>query len=328
MRTPWVNLGLLVCATAFSLALMEITSRFVYPVSAGPEFITPDGSGLASWNDPGRTYRQVSREYDAITTITSKGYRIPEVRGNPTVIFIGDSYTFGVGLSDKETFPFQYALSKKETCANLALPGWGTGEAIDRLEEALSDWGWRPRHVMLFMFAMTTSMAGGNDIVDNLAYRGKDRSDRLQKTVAQRQSTLWSKIYNYLRFQVLSFSNLARILKFHLGSQVRSVVTLRIDEQQLKQSLEMTRRQLLRLQYLSNVHGFSYEIFLIHPVQDIMRGTADHTHQALQRISPVPIRDTAQLFLKNPAAYYYAYDGHLNANGSAAIAKFLLSGKK
>jgi hypothetical protein len=310
------------------LAFIEIASRFVYPVSAGPKFITSDGGDLASWKEPGRTYRQVSSEYDAITTITSKGYRIPEVQGNPDVIFIGDSYTFGVGLGDKETFPFQYALSKKVTCANLATPGWGTGEEIDRLEEALSDWGWRPRHVMLFMFAMTTSMAGGNDIVDNLAYGGSDKSSGQQETVTQRQSTLWSVLYDYTRFQVLSFSNLARILKFHLGSQVRSVVTLGIDEQQLKQSLDLTRRQLLRLQQLSDLYSFSYEIFLIHPLQDIVRGTADHTYQALQRISPVPIWDTAQFFLKNPVVYYYPYDGHLNVHGSAAILQFLLSRNK
>lgn len=328
MRTPWINFGLLLCATAFSLALMEMTSRFVYPISAGPKFITSDGRELNSWNEPGRTYRQVSSEYNAITNITGKGYRIPEVQGNPDVIFIGDSCTFGVGLGDKETFPFQYALSKKVTCANLASPDWGTGEEIDRLEEALSDWGWRPRHVMLFMFAMTTSMAGGNDIVDNLAYGRKDRSDRLLKRVAQKQSTLWGNIYNYLRYQVLFSSNLARILKFHLGSQVRSAVSLRIDEQPLKQSLELTRRQLLRLQHLSDVYGFSYEIFLIHPVQDIVRGTADHTQQALQSISPVPIWDTAHLFSKNPTDYYYAYDGHPNARGSAAIAQFLLSRNK
>ncbi len=177
MRPTWINLGLLVCSTALSLVLLETVSRFVYSVSAGPQFITSNGSKLKSWTEPGQTYRQVSIEYDAVTNITMKGYRIPEVRGNPEVIFIGDSYTFGVGLSDNETFPFQYGLSRSVSIANLAQPGWGTGEEIDRLEQVLADWGWRPRCVKLFMFAMTTSVAGGNDIVDNLAYN-KDQALR------------------------------------------------------------------------------------------------------------------------------------------------------
>jgi hypothetical protein len=325
MRSTWINLGLVVCSTALSLLLLEPVSRLVYPVSAGPQFITTDGSKLKFWTEPGRTYRQVSIEYDAVTNITTKGYRIPEVRGNPEVIFIGDSYTFGVGLSDNETFPFQYGLSRGVSIANLATPGWGTGEEIDRLEQAILDWNWRPRSVKLFMFAMTTSIAGGNDIVDNLAYNKEHDVERMQQVEAKQRSTLWSRIYNYCRGEILLYSNLARILKFHLGSQMRSVVTLSIDMQKLKQSLEVTRRQLLRIQALSQEYGFTYEIFLIHPVQDIIMGTADQTHQALQIISPVTIWETVQLFAENPASYYYAYDGHLNKRGSSAIAQFLLS---
>jgi len=327
-RTPWINLGLVVFATLFSLALVETASRFIYPVSAGSRLTTGDGRNLTSWNEPGTTYRQVASEYNAITTISSKGYRVPDVAGNPDIVFIGDSYTFGVGLNDEETFPFQYASAKKAACANLALPGSGTGEEVDRLEKALSDWGWRPRHVKLFMFAMTTSIAGGNDIIDNLEYGAGNASEQRRQKPVEGKSALWSGIYNMLRFQVLASSNLARILKFHIGTQVRSIVTHGIDTQTLTKSLDVTRRQLMRLQTLSQTHGFTYEIFLIHPVQDIVRGTASQTHQALQSISPAPIQGTAQLFIKNPASYYYAYDGHLNPRGSMAIARFLISREK
>lgn len=321
-------MGIVVFATLLSLAVVEMASRFAYPVSAGPRLTTGDGRNLTSWNEPGQTYRQVASEYDAVTTISNKGYRVPEVAGNPDIVFIGDSYAFGVGLNDEETFPFQYAAAKKAACANLALPGSGTGEEVDRLEKALFDWDWRPRHVKLFMFAMTTSIAGGNDIIDNLEYGEKNTSEQRQQTPAEGQSNLWSRIYNILRFQVLTSLNLARILKFHFGTQVRSIVTHGIDSQTLTKSLDVTRRQLLRLQTLSQTHGFTYEIFLIHPVQDIVRGTAPQTHRVLQSISPVQIEGTAQLFTKNPASYYYAYDGHLNARGSAAIARFLISREK
>ncbi|MFZ3047998.1 MAG: hypothetical protein WA151_18950, partial [Desulfatirhabdiaceae bacterium] len=178
------------------------------------------------------------------------------------------------------------------------------------------------------IFAMTTSNAGGNDIVDNLEYSNVSDLTRLQHPELKQNKSIGTRIYNYCRGEILQASNLARILKFHAGSQVRSVVTLQIDPQRLQQSLKVTRHQLLRLQHLSLKFNFTCDLFLIHPIQDIIRNTAEHTHQTLQEISPFPILDTAPVFSINPSFYYYAYDGHLNAYGSAAIAQFMVSLEK
>ena len=103
-----------------------------------------------------------------MTTITAGGYRAPEARRNPAFVFIGDSFTFGQGLSDAETFPAIFCRALAASCANLGVPGASTTSAIDRLEHYLSEEQWRPHHVLLFMLAMTEFMGEGNDLYDNL----------------------------------------------------------------------------------------------------------------------------------------------------------------
>ena len=52
--------------------------------------------------------------------------------------------------------------------------------------------------------------------------------------------------------------------------------------------LTATGLQLTRLQALARRYGFAYEIYLIHPVQDIVRGTHEETPGATLRDIPGP----------------------------------------
>ena len=107
-----------------------------------------------------------SNEYNAIPTITNKGHRVPGVEGNPDVVFPGDSFTYGYGLSDEQTFASLYCKRLNLECVNLGIPGSGTLRQVERLEQYLDRYGWRPREVKLFFFGMSSSSAG-NDFVDN-----------------------------------------------------------------------------------------------------------------------------------------------------------------
>ena len=89
-------------------------------------------------------------------------------------------------------------------------------------------------------------------------------------------------------------------------------------------ALAATRESLAKLDELSRRIGFGYSIYLLVPVQDIIRGTYGETLATLNGVSPKPVVATAQLFLDSPKDYYYAFDGHLNAKGSKRIAEFLI----
>ena len=57
----------------------------------------------------------------------------------PTVVLVGDSYTFGLGVSDSETF--QWFLSKQmpnRRFVNLGVPGWGTDQELVNLDDFLN----------------------------------------------------------------------------------------------------------------------------------------------------------------------------------------------
>lgn len=74
---------LIVISVLFTLSLAEMVARAFFPISDGRDNITLDGRPIKDWFEPGSVYRQVSNEYDAVTTITDKGHRVPGTDGNP-----------------------------------------------------------------------------------------------------------------------------------------------------------------------------------------------------------------------------------------------------
>ncbi len=275
---------------------------------------------------PGTVYRQVSNEYDAVTTITDKGHRVPVVDGNPDIIFIGDSVTFGNGLSDDETFISIYCKARRLSCANLGDVGAGTLKEIERLEQYLNQWNWRPREVRLIFAGMSGSFSAGSDFVDNYDREMYERRKLAGEPVAASPPAggVAERIIGTQVF-LLRHSNLIRMAKFYAGPTLKSMIVAEPGEQRMAIALEATRDALERLDDLSRRMGFEYRIFLVVPVQDILRGTHGETLATLNSVSPRLVVSTAPLFADIPADYYYAFDGHPNPVGARRIAEFMLT---
>jgi hypothetical protein len=242
---------------------------------------------------------------------------VPAPRGPVELVFLGDSFTFGTGLSDEQTFAWQYCGRSAVSCANLAEPGSGTLRQVERLREFLDDRGWRPREVKLFVLAMIASFSAGNDLQDNY----------LAASAASAQPVAepgWLERALALRGGLERSSNLVRLAKYHWGPLLRSALVPGLDDARRSAALEATRAALAELAQLGGRYGFALSIYLIHPVQDVRRGSWRDTLAALQAISPVPVRPTAQLFEADPARYYFPLDGHLDPEGARAIAELLL----
>lgn len=308
-----------------SLLLAEILTRIFFPISDRRDNITLDGKTIRGFVDPGTVYRQVSNEYDALTTITDQGYRAPAVEGSPDLVFIGDSFTFGYGLNDAETFPSLYCVQAGRACANLGLPGSGTLRQVERLEEFLARYSWKPREVRLFFFGMSGSFSAGNDFVDNYN-REITREAREAGTPAPQNKTggFAERIIG-LQGTLLRYSNLLRMIKFYAGPRLKAAVVAEPGQERMRKALESTRASLQRLDELSRRAGFEYDIYLLVPVQDILRGSYADTLATLQGVAPKQVIPTAELFLESPAQYYFAFDGHLNVKGSKRVADFLVS---
>ncbi len=304
-----------------AVALAEVVTRFAMPIFPGMHKLDKDGNGLDIHNvDPNSVYRQFSEEFDALTTINKDGYRIPTAKDNkPDIVFIGDSFTYGQGLSDDDTFVMKYCTKEKLSCMNLGVPGYGTIDAVERLETFLTEKQVQPRKVYLVMLAMTSYLGAGNDLYDNIKIV-EARNDPQGNKHEESESTL-RKISN----KILQVSNLARVIKFHFAPIIKKAFVVAPEENLLQEGLELTKQQLNKLQALSKKHNFEFEVVLIHPVQDISRGSHQETFKAIQAISPIKVIPTAKLFEPNPNDYYFSFDGHFNKAGSDKMVELFLS---
>jgi hypothetical protein len=95
--------------------------------------------------------------YEADYTIDSNLLReTRSVETGPTIVFFGDSYTFGEGLSDAETLPQAFAdlIGRQQRVLNLGFPGYGPAQFLAELQTGRFDAviGAQPR-LFIFMTA-------------------------------------------------------------------------------------------------------------------------------------------------------------------------------
>ena len=325
-RREWLlKLILLTASLVVALAVSEVAVRVFFPINDGRANVTLAGEPITEWFAPGSVYRQLTNEYDAITTITAQGHRVPGTTGSPDVVFVGDSFTYGYGLKDDETFASLYCAQTHITCANLGMPGSGTARQVDRLRTFIERYGWRPREVKFFFFGMSGSFSAGNDFVDNYNHgrrieanaRGESpRRDSAPETLASRVIGLQSSLMEY--------SYLVRRAKYHWGPLLKSLVVNDPGTERMQTALDYTRTALQELDALSHEKGFAYRLYLIVPVQDLIRKSQGATLAALNSVAPQPAVLAAPTLSTAPTSFYYPFDGHLNPAGSREVAKFLL----
>lgn len=324
------NLLLIVVSSLISLAVLEGASRILLPIAPATRFLTADGrdAGPIAANGrlvPNLAVHQVSPDYDVPMHTGPLGIRAPEPDAAPEIIFLGDSFTFGQGLADQQTFAALYCNAVQASCANLGIPGTGTLRQRITLDTTLAQTGWHPREVKLFMLAVTSSMASGNDLFDTLYERDSDVTPT-GEGVAQATADRWTMLgaaYE-LRGRILAYSNLARIAYSIAGPWLRANLSPPPQGSQLEAALAATAEQLRLLADLADRREIRLTIYLLHPMQDLLRGTYPDTFAAIQKIAgAVPVVDTAPALLDGPRRYYYPYDGHFNVAGASRIAEFL-----
>ncbi len=311
------NALLLFFSFAIVFAIGEVASRVFSPISPGPSILDLNGNRQKiSYIEPGKTFRITTPDYDAKTSITQDGYRAPPATGNPETIFIGDSFTYGQGVTDQQTFPALYCKAKGIQCANLAVPGASTLYETDRLEHYLQTKNWSPNFVNLFFFT-------GNDFTDNLdasekrrqglVYEPEEINKDIQKQKGLRQRIVETGLY---------YSNLLRVIYYKL------LPVLRDDPQQseaaLNDALKITRNEFLRLNALSEKYAFALRIFIVFPQQEIEQDIYKKLTEKIQSISPVTVIPLGALFKDKPAQYYFPTDGHFNVAGNKRLADYLL----
>lgn len=330
MKTFIKNMVLLGVSVLVTFAVVEVGSRYIMPVEYGHKLLTLQGEPMGAYSGeealrPDTSYRVLSQEFDTVVTHTKEGYRGLSHPLNPEVVFIGDSFTYGIGLNDKETIPHIYCRELDLICANLGVPGTATVKQLSRLEKYLTKYNWRPREVKLMFMGMTSALLAGNDFNGNVEEAAARRSKNAISKNEPAQKTLWAKIIDQ-RALMLEHSNLVRIVYYIGGPLLRAKLSPQTNDGELKRALDVTARQFARLEELSTYYKFDYSIHVIHPMQDIMTGGHEKTLTALKRIAKTDkVYTTAAAFdgMEKVQQFYFPMDGHFNRKGAETVARFM-----
>jgi hypothetical protein len=327
----WIgNLALVSISLLAGAMMLEGLSRVLLPVSPGTRTVAEDGAPInidryAERLPRNLRFRQVGHEFDSLMTTTDLGYRGPPAQGAPEVVFLGDSFTFGTGLHDGQTFAHLFCQAHRISCANLGRGGTGTIRQLNVLEDFLTNEGWRPREVKLFMLAMTSAIVAGNDLYDNLSEASAESAHLpADEDVPEERTGLLPSIMDARR-DILAWSNLLRVVQFVWGPSLRGWLSLEPAEERMQAALDETERQLERFGGIAYRHGFEARIYILHPVQDLLWGTYPETAEAIRAIAPdtIDVVSTAPAFLDDPGMYFYSYNGHFNPAGARRVADFL-----
>lgn len=315
---------------------LEFTSRIVFPVSPGSFFTDLKGNKIDVYGSedrfiPGVVFRQISPDFNSIVSIGKHGFRGKIPNSSPEIIFLGDSFTFGQGLNEKETFASIFCIETNKSCVNLAIPGTGTYRQVKILQRELNRYDWSPKEVKLFIFAMSSSLMSGNDLLDT-AIEEKMSVDPIAKLDSissshQKTNPAFSPLVWLVnkRSLILEKSNLTRIIYSYFGPNLRYWFSPDAKKTQVDQGLKSMSRELEVLAKLGIEKNFDITIYLLHPVQDILGGTYDKTEKIINlAVGSLNFKRTAYIFLDKPSIYYFPYDGHLNKKGAQRIAKLLI----
>lgn len=329
------NAAVALCSLLLALLALEFGSRWILPLSPGTQFIDVSGSGVdvvAGSGFAGRrglrpsfTFRQISPDFDALSHTGPLGMRAPEPNGAPVIVFLGDSFTFGQGLTDDQTIPALFCGSLQVSCANLGQPGTGTLRQMDTLEWRLSYHDWWPKDVILLVFAMSSSLMAGNDFEDTLAERAAAHAALGPEATAP-SPLAKAPDQGLLRYRqwLRAHSNLVRIVYLWAGPAIRAFLSPPAEAGRLDVGIGAMAEQLKRLRTLSDERGFRITLGVIYPVQDLMRRTHPATLQAVRAAAGgMRVVDTAPALIDDPRANYFPYDGHLNAEGARKVAEVL-----
>jgi lysophospholipase L1-like esterase len=129
------RLLLLACSLAFSLLIAELAVRLVRP-----QAVMTVSRGLYE-PDPPRRYRiapgfhgRISNqaEFDTAVATNREGLRGPEIgpKSGLRILALGDSFTFGVGAQQDETWPARLEQILRAQVLNAGAPGFGVPDAV------------------------------------------------------------------------------------------------------------------------------------------------------------------------------------------------------
>jgi len=207
-------------------------------------------------------------EYEHVVTIDELGGRVTESGETPRALvpFVGDSFAFGLGVEDSQTFLSLFGSRASFRLLNLGIPGSALHDHLDIVRMRHEELG-EPE---LYVFTVFK----GNDLSDVWARHERPRGSGQQGGLAFRANVfvfhnpLLKRSYSiqYARQKALALMN-----RGGPGYMQPVFRAMRTDREYLEESLFHWREELKRLRTVSASREFRYLFVLIPDVHQLDR---------------------------------------------------------
>ncbi len=322
----FLNLILLAITILFCLGAAEIALRMIYPKPGGDQV--------------------TSLEYHHRWVFNSDGFRDEEFEGKlkngkENVIFLGDSFTAGLGVEREETFASFLSEKVKDRYEtfNLGKAATGTFNQLDILKQYIERI--HPKHVILFFF--------WNDVADNFLMPKDSPYRFLQTAELSNQKPFFTFLepikpwlYKSMLYQFIS--QRYRIVLTRLGvSKLDCGMEFDLFEKEskslaVKLAWENTRKSLLEMSALCQARSARFWVVYLPKREQLNhwenvvkfykadagrydRFMVNKTLQFFCDKQHIPYFDTSFELDSRPdkETYYYKFDSHLTRNGNQAF---------
>ena len=321
-RGGWKNFLLLLSSLCVALVLAEVLTRLFVPVR--------DVGALFTVNDPvmGKRIKKnfhtvrVTPEFTMTFSSNSLGFRGPEPASPPTdsVLFIGDSFTMGYGVSDGEEYPALIrakldATFGKNTVSvvNTGMGNNGNGRWIKLLRAEAAQYN--PRLVVLQVSA--------NDFADNVreAYFSLSDSGTLNELPIKvsKARSLEAFVDGITGLSRSHFYSLIRQTLGQLLPDAGAVKTVTkqddaVTNQDHDYAYRLTERLITEALLICQEKGYAVFVILVG-----LEGNSLNRLQTMLQSRQVPAFSAPDK-TERPDLYF-KIDGHWNAAGHALVAR-------
>ncbi|GEM_PF-4559855 len=326
------NLSLLVISTILSLFITEIVSRFFLPLSAPNRlpFIVNEGDSYCGYHP---RPNQRGFEHTGSIKINQWGFRgndwkVSKPPDAKRIIILGDSYAFGQGVADDETFAAQLEIvlnmlpvspKKSYQVLNFAVSGYDTGHEIKVLKHHALQF--QPDVVLLQFFLNDLSY------VDDYSFypvmfakmRAEFSTWKWQMRECLRRSSLLMALWDISRAQFQD-----PITRDYINSNI--VPPAGSGEKGWKFVID----QLRAFREIAKQHHFKPVLLIMPTPQEIIKKrTAPYVRYLQDQcteigLSSVNLQIAFESSRLKPKSFLIPYDYHLTAEGHRLVAKFLL----
>jgi len=318
------NLSLFIIVCFISLSILEIGSRMILLIPSAPEIISIDKKNPLNinFNNPDSKYLSKHYEYEAITTIDKFGNRVvpsSNENSNKNVVFLGDSFTFGLGVNDHETIPNLLCRDIDTKCVNLGIPGSGLIKQKNRLESFFRSNTGNGGIIFHLLFLSTEDMHAGNDLLDTL---NEIENFSLKEKKVHDDSV----VSGFIKFGrwLSRNSNFFRIVRVFFGNELRVLAWKNKNTSASNNEIKVFANFLNEIKDLATKNNFHYKPVLISSYAEKNLDKDEITFHKINKVSDINLLrlDYSGYIISD---LFFPYDGHHNSMGAEMVKKNLVA---